>query len=120
MILEKQIYLEATDCKLQLKGRFAVAEVYVNDKFVSMLLFDDVCDLSGFVSKGQNTLKIKLINSNRNLLGPFHCADDYEPYAVGPGTFDMYGTWINGKSEKYRDSYSFVKFGVDEIILLEG
>jgi hypothetical protein len=118
MTLEKQINIEDTNCKLQLVGRFALAEVYINDKFVSKLMFDDVCDLSGFANKGRNTLKIKLINSNRNLLGPFHCANDHEPYGVSPNTFDMYGTWVNGKSEQYRDSYSFVKFGVEEIIIL--
>lgn len=117
MTLEKQIYLEDINCKLQLNGRFAVAEVYINEKFVSKLMFDDICDLSGYAKKGNNTLKIKLINSNRNLLGPFHYAKDHEPYAVGPSIFDLYGTWKNGKSELYRDSYSFVPFGLQEIVV---
>ena len=77
----------------------------------------DVCSLTGFAVKGMNILSVKLINSNRNLLGPFHCADDHEPYSVGPSTFDMYGSWVNGKSKKYRDSYSFTKFGIDEFIV---
>jgi hypothetical protein len=118
MTFEKQIDLEDSNCKLQLVGRFAIAEVYVNDKFVSKLMFDDVCDLTGYAVKGLNTLKVKLINSNRNLLGPFHCIYDHEPYAVGPGTFDMYGSWVDGKSKMYRDSYSFAKFGIEEFVVI--
>jgi hypothetical protein len=66
MTIEKQICLEDADCKLRLVGRFALAEVYINDKFVSKLMFDDVCDLTGYADKGLNNLKVKLINSNRN------------------------------------------------------
>jgi len=118
MMLEKQILIEDPDCRLQLVGRYALAEVYINDKLVSKLMFDDVCDLTGYAVKGLNNLKVKLINSNRNLLGPFHCSYDHEPYGVGPGTFDMYGSWVDSKSDQYRDSYSFAKFGIDEIVLL--
>lgn len=118
MTIEKQVFLEDPDCKLKLVGRFALAEVYLNDRFVSKLMFDDGCDLTEYAKAGLNNLKVKLINSNRNLLGPFHCSYDHEPYGVGPGTFDMYGSWVDGKSKQYRDSYSFAKFGIDEFLLL--
>ncbi|HHV12519.1 MAG TPA: hypothetical protein GXX75_19785 [Clostridiales bacterium] len=117
MILEKEILLEEKDCFLQLVGRFAVAEVFLNDQFVAKLMFDDRCELSGYAKAGTNRLRIRLINGNRNLLGPFHCADDPEPYAVYPGLFDMYNTWNDGKSDLYRDSYSFVYFGVSDLLI---
>ena len=116
--IEKQIILENANCKLKLVGRFALAEVYINDEFVAKLMFNDECNLTGYAHEGSNILKVKLINSNRNLLGPFHTAYDDEPYGVGPGTFDMYGSWVDGKSNQYRDSYSFVSFGIDEFIIL--
>ncbi len=119
MILEKDIMLEDKNCFLKLAGRFAVAEIFLNNSFVTKLLFDDVCDLSDFAKEGLNHLKIRLINGNRNLLGPFHCADDPEPHKVDPGLFDMYNTWENGKSELYRDSYSFVQFGISNIIIMK-
>lgn len=115
--LEKTIEISNPNCKMFLNGRYSVAEVHLNGMHVAKLMFDNVCDLSGYARRGKNLLSIKLINSNRNLLGPFHCADDYEPYGVCPSTFDMYGTWANDRSPQYRDSYSFVKFGIDEIII---
>ena len=51
--------------------------------------------------------KLELIVSNRNLLGPHHAMDE-EPEFVGPFTYVMSGTWKDGKSTIYRDSYSFV------------
>ncbi len=118
MILEKEILLEETNCRLCLKGRYAVAEVFLNNHFVTKLMFDDICDLSEYAKEGINHLKLRVMNGNRNLLGPFHCAADPEPYAVDPGLFDMYGTWKDGKSDLYRDSYSFVCFGITELILI--
>jgi hypothetical protein len=113
--LEKTIEISNPKCKMNLNGRFAVAEVHLNGEFVAKIMFDNVCDLSGFAKQGANLLTIKLINSNRNILGPFHCANDYEPYGVSPATFDMYGSWENDRSPQYRDSYSFVSFGIDSI-----
>jgi hypothetical protein len=117
MVLEKKILLEEKDYLLRLVGRFAVAEVFINNHFVAKLMFDDICDLSGYVVSGVNRLKVRLLNGNRNLLGPFHCAADPEPYAVDPGLFDMYNTWKDGRSDLYRDSYSFVQFGISDIVL---
>lgn len=116
--LEKMIEIQNPVCNLQLTGRYAVAEVYLNGKFVSKLMFDNICDLTVFAKPGENILTIKLINSNRNLFGPFHCKDDYEPYSVWPNLFDMYDTWDNSTSPNYRESYSFVEFGISEICLI--
>lgn len=115
--IEKQIYIENKSCTLELKGRFAVASVYVNEKLVKTMMFDNICDISEFVHIGDNKLTIKLINSNRNLLGPFHCSYDEEPLVVCPDTFSMQNTWENDKSSEYRESYSFVHFGIDEIMI---
>lgn len=119
MVLEKTFVTDETNLELKLDGRYAFCEVILNGKSVKKLMFDRTCDLSGYLVKGENTLTLRLINSNRNLLGPFHVTSDPEPYGVGPYTFDRYNSWDGSKSPSYRDSYSFVKFGLDSIELLK-
>ena len=117
LTLEKQITLESTSSKLTLLGRFALADIFLNDNFVARLMFDNSCDLSKFAIAGENKLTIKLTNSNRNLYGPFHYAKDNEPYGVGPDLLSQYGTWDHGKSPFYSDDYSFTHFGIDKMIV---
>ncbi|WP_312100589.1 glycosyl hydrolase [Lachnoclostridium sp.] len=117
LLLEKHFEVKEleTYAKLTLEGRFAFAEIILNGKKVKNLLFDKEANLSDYLIQGENILRIRLKNGNRNLLGPFHCANAYEPLGVGPETFHMYGTWDGSKSPMYRDSYSFVFFGVNYI-----
>ncbi|MBQ9922928.1 MAG: hypothetical protein IJO52_12140 [Clostridia bacterium] len=117
MVLEKTFTAEDTNLTLALDGRFAFCEVIVNGKSVKKLMFDRTCDLSDYLVKGENTLTLRLINGNRNLLGPFHVKHDPEPFGVSPSTFDRYKSWTGSESPTYRDSYSFVKFGLDKIEL---
>ena len=119
---DKKIFVDRTDYKLKLNGRFAIAEINVNDKFVTKLMFDNVCDLSDYLVEGENLLTIKLMNSNRNLLGPHHLPGDPDPYGLGPGTFSLYGAWNDedqlGTSRAYCDDYAFVDFGIDSLELI--
>jgi hypothetical protein len=102
-------------CRLVLQGRYANAHIYINERYAGMMLFSHECDIAPYINVGKNKLKIVLINSNRNLLGPFHCSSDVEPYSVNPGTFEMRGTWSGSKGRDYRNSYSFVQFGLDSL-----
>ena len=72
------------------------------------MLFDSELDLTEYLKKGENEIEITLTVGNRNLLGPFHTEEE-EPFAVGPYTFERFGTWTNGKSEYVKDYYAFVK-----------
>jgi hypothetical protein len=119
IIFQKEFYVDKTDYNLHLLGRFSIAEVFVNDNYVGILMFDDTCDISRFLLKGKNILKIKLTNSNRNLLGPFHFKKDPDPYGVAPGTFLLTNTWENGESPLYTHSYAFTHFGLTKIKLLK-
>jgi len=50
-----------------------VAEVSVNGKKTAIIAFPPyTADLTGFISKGKNTVEVKVIGSLRNLEGPFH------------------------------------------------
>ena len=106
--LKRTITLENTDVILEFTGRFQAMKVWVNGKEAGKLLFDNRLDISAFTRKGENEITLELTVSNRNLFGPHHTAADEEPQSVGPYTFELPGTWKDGRSDRYRDSYSLV------------
>jgi hypothetical protein len=97
---------------LELGGRWSVCEVYVNGAPAATLMFTRRCDIATYLREGENTIKLKLYNSNRNLLGPHH-RHDPEPYGLGPNTFSFEGEWHDGKCGAYLPRYAFVQFGVE-------
>ncbi len=105
-------YSIGSTAELEITGRYAVCEVYVNGAYADALMFTDHCDLSGFLKPGENKITLRLTNSNRNLLGPHH-GHDPEPYGVGPGTFSMEKQWHGDKCSSYVPTYAFVRFGID-------
>ncbi len=106
--LKRTVTLENTDVILEFMGRFQAMKVWVNGHLAGRLLFDDRIDISEFARIGENEIVLELIVSNRNLFGPHHTAADEEPESVGPYTFELPGTWKNGKSEQYREAYALV------------
>jgi hypothetical protein len=105
--LTKKIIVDDTNIKLVFDKRFQVIRVRVNKEEAGTLLFSNELDISPYLKKGENEIELLLTVSNRNLLGPFHTLQE-EDYAVGPDTFERAGTWKDGESPLYRDSYSFV------------
>lgn len=97
---------------LKLGGRWAVCEVGVNGVHAATLMFTHSCDLAPYLREGENTITLKLYNSNRNQLGPHH-RHDPEPYGVGPNTFSFEGEWRDGRCAAYDARYAFVRFGVE-------
>lgn len=93
---------------LRLNGRFHYAEIKVNGKRAGNLLFDNEIDLTDLLKKGKNEIEITAYNSCRNKMGPFHYKNAEEPLGVSPGTFELFGTWQNGKSTEQTDEYRFV------------
>jgi hypothetical protein len=114
---EKEIEVDNTNAQIVLDGRFAVSDVTINDHEPQKLIFEYCCDISRQLKKGKNKLRIRLVNGNRNLLGPHHFIED-EPLAVGPNQFFMEGEWGTHKAASYLDRYSFVTFGMKNISLL--
>ena len=97
---------------LELPGRYAVCEVYVNGAFAGRLMFSRSIELAEYLREGDNELILRLTNSNRNLLGTHHCADP-EPYGVGPVSFSFERMWKDGRCDAFRERYAFVRFGID-------
>ncbi len=111
--LKRTVTLQNTDVILEFKGRFQAAKVWVNGKAVGNLLYDNQIDISSFARVGENEIVLELIVSNRNLLGPHHMMADEEPESVGPYSFELPGTWKDGKSTEYREAYSFVPVSIN-------
>lgn len=102
------------DYELRLSGRFAAARVWLDGAPVP-------CKMDGSARlhlTGNNRVETEIVSGNRNLYGPHHYIEE-EPFAVAPNCFTMTGTWRDGKSPLYRDSYSFVPFGLTEVTLIE-
>ncbi|MGN1099898.1 MAG: hypothetical protein ACI4S9_06095 [Christensenellales bacterium] len=93
------------------EGRFAAINVGKDGKTVEDSSFSGKVKISG---KKGDIIGIEAVSGNRNLFGPHHNVE-YEPFAVCPYTFTMSGSWKDGKSADYRDSYSFVDFGITSV-----
>ena len=116
MTLTKKVAATGKETALKLEGRYAVAIVEANCQS-RVVMFSDTADITGMLHEGENEIKITLIWARRNTMGPFHFAKDPEPYGVSPDTFSLYGTWQDGKSDRYADRYAFTFFGLTDILL---
>ena len=110
--LEKEFDYDGGKFILDLKGRFHLCDITLNGKKVVKSYFADLVDLTDYVVKGKNTAIITLYSSNRNLMGPHHLNFAEESFSVGPDSYELQGSWTNGKSSLERDNYSFVRFGL--------
>lgn len=106
--LQRKLQLEQKDVILEFQGRFQAIRVWVNGKEAGSLLYNNRIDISEFACVGENDITLELTVSNRNLFGPHHNAELEEPESVGPYTFELPGTWQDGRSDQYRASYSLV------------
>ena len=105
-------YRKGEPTVLRLNGRYATCGVAVNGKEVGNLLFEDRVDLAPYLAEGENTLRLTLTNSCRNLLGPHHCREA-EPYFISPNSFAFEKQWKGDSCWAFRPDYAFVRFGLD-------
>ena len=112
MVLETTFTVEAVEkMRLDLPGGYARCSVQINGKTVEMSYFAQSAEIGDYIKVGENVAQITLYSGNRNLLGPHHNIQE-EPHYVAPRTFELPGSWKDGKSEQERSSYSFVRFGL--------
>lgn len=97
---------------LKIDGRYATCGVEVNGIVVTTLLFAHTVDLTPYLREGDNTLRLTLTNSCRNLLGPHH-RKEAEPWSVGPSSFSFVKEWHNGQCDAFVPAPAFVRFGID-------
>ena len=110
--LQRKFITNSDKVKLKLNGRWHIADVSVNGKYVDTLMFTDTIDVSKFVVKGENTLEVKLYSGNRNLLGPHHVAETDMDTEVTPFLFDFTDTWSGDGTDAFANRYALSKFGL--------
>ncbi|MBQ7153005.1 MAG: hypothetical protein IJR83_03590 [Clostridia bacterium] len=97
---------------LRLRGRCPIVKAFLNGKQTGSFLFTEHNDVSGLLKPGRNSLRLELVNSNRNLLGPHHTYE-IEPFGVGPRTFSFENGWNGTECGEYNPQYAFVRLGLD-------
>lgn len=90
--------------------------VEVNGKIADNLLWHPYqCNISEFLVKGDNEIKITINSTLRNLLGPHHIPMG-ELYEVHPGDFHKFPcVWNNNKSTPWENNYCFTEFGINTL-----
>lgn len=119
MTLVKEFELDDTDYEIAFdKTGVNAIDVSVNGKDISTMLFNPfAADISDALVKGKNTVKIRIFNNLRNMLGPHHL-EVGESYDVGPAAFfKEKGVWLpNGEKSwgggKWNDDYCFVNLSL--------
>lgn len=106
--LKQKFTVTDTNVTLVLSGNYCLCDLKINGNNIEKSYFADRVDISDYVHQGENTALITLYSGNRNLFGPFHKPHKF----VGPNTFMLEKTWVNGKSPLEHDSYAFEKFGL--------
>jgi len=112
--ISKSISLDAPkDAKimLRLEGlNSSLALVYVNGKEAGKIMFPPYeVEVTELIQSGENEVKIRLVGTLRNALGPLHYKGG-DPSFIGPETFRDAANWV--------DEYVLKPFGVKSVKLL--
>ncbi len=111
--VKKSFNIKEGDYVISLPGRYAICNLFINNKKIKTLIFDRTANVH--LKEGENVIKLELINSLRNTLGPLHHMSD-ESLAVVPNSFTFEGQWSEvSVAKEYKERYSFMHFGIDEI-----
>lgn len=106
--ISKSIKVEGTNKKLVINKPFLIVDAYINDEYAGRMMLENSLDISKHLRVGENNVRLTVTVGNRNLLGPFHSTEE-NPGFVGPDTFERFGSWENGKSNRYVQDYSFLE-----------
>ena len=111
--VKKEFYADDPDYILELSPQgINAADIYVNGSFVKTMMWSPfTADLSGFLNKGKNELKITLYNNLRNLMGPHHLQEG-ECRRVRPGCYFKRKWLFHCDDIIWNDGYCFIKTSV--------
>lgn len=86
-----------------------VIKVEVNGKHVKTFMWEPyTADISEYLVKGENIIKLTLVNNLRNMQGPFHLPQG-EVFSVGPNRFFKEPcVWLPGGEPNWNDNRSVV------------
>ncbi len=119
---DKKYFVELSNCE-------AIASIIeINGQVADTLVWSPFkTEISKYLKPGKNTIKITLVNSLRNLLGPHHHKGG-ELIKAGPNSFTGAGGFPDGRGEKnwydirknsdknaiWTDTYNHIPFGFIE------
>ena len=90
-----------------------VAAVFVNGQQAGIIGFEPYSvDVSKFIRQGANTVEVKVVGSNKNVLGPFH--NNPRPGLVSPGNFRNVRYYPAGASYQQLDYGLMDDFRLEE------
>jgi hypothetical protein len=93
-----------------------VAVVTVNGQQAGIIGFEPSgVDVSQFIKQGVNTVEVKIVGSNKNLLGPFH--NNHRLGAVTPGHFRNVKAYPSGSDYQQLDYGLMDDFWLEEKII---
>lgn len=95
------------------KWNGTITEVNVNGKAAGVIAYPPyILDISDNIRPGRNIIEVKVIGSNKNLLGPFHT--DAKPGMAAPAY------WRNVAAYPSGDKYKMIDYGLmDDFYLFE-
>ena len=102
---------------LRLDGKFLMADVEINGKEILFVL-DEKKDVTEFLRKGVNKIKIKIKTSLRNLFGPHHSKANPNPIHVYPKLFTFRTQWNGEECERYTHDYQCGSVGLNGVYLI--
>ena len=114
LCVSKKFNLDSTDYKLSFaKNGFNALRIKVNGKYVCTAMWAPYdIDLSEYLTVGENTVELTIVNNLRNLLGPHHHTSG-ELLGVAPAHFYKEPCIWNGFHTGYfTEKYSFVNTGL--------
>ena len=100
--------------KLYLTGNYATAELYVNNKKKGVVALSEEVKISN-LKQGENSVKILVKSTMRNMYGPHHCKGMQEDWGACPYMFTFFKQWKNGQPSDFIKEYNLASFGIDRI-----
>ena len=107
--LSQTVLLQNKNVRLKIPGNYQMGFVTVNGRFAGRLFFSKELDISRFAVKGENKISVRFLISNRNRLGPHHYMKG-RTGSVSPYSFELMGTWKEGKNSEYHSYYDLQRF----------
>ncbi len=76
LTLTQKVDLIDPDIRLAPEGDFLTAQVRVNGQYAGEICFENAVDISQAAKPGENEISVTFTLGNRNVLGPFHAAEE--------------------------------------------
>lgn len=114
LVLEKTIWLEDTEYKLVLdkKGINAV-QVNVNGQEAGVILWNPTeMDLTPYLQKGENVIRLTVYNNLRNMMGPHHLQEGETYFAAPSSFFKEPCVWNKNPESAWNEAYCFVEMSL--------